>query len=132
MRAVICAVVLLVSGCGTYVSFPGRSSVEVVDEPGSQAAIDRGAVVNWNGCQPGACTVWLAGHRTSHGAVFSAVTSLKVGDPITYTRHGTVYTYTVVEIEDRCCSGDTFTPWADLMLQTTLRGETVRLVHAMA
>lgn len=56
-------------------------------EPGLQAVIDEeGGVAVYTPLTTGAVggpgTVWLVGHRTTHGAVFNQVPSLAVGDPI--------------------------------------------------
>lgn len=45
---------------------------------GGQAQIDAGQVVDYVGL-PG---VWLAGHRTSHGAVFHNLTAAQIGDTV--------------------------------------------------
>jgi hypothetical protein len=61
--------------------------------PGDQSVIDSGAVtvmtnVGWSGLSdhPGAAgTLWLAGHRSTHGASFAAVPGLADGALVTIT-----------------------------------------------
>jgi hypothetical protein len=45
---------------------------------GGVAEIDAGNVVDYNGL-PG---IWLAGHRTTHGAVFRNLTGARIGDTV--------------------------------------------------
>lgn len=126
----VAAVSLAAAGCTPWMDAPGvMSARRVVNAPGSQRAIDAGNVVNWNGCQPGECTVHLAGHRSTHGSVFANVTSLRPGHTVRYGYGGQIYLYRVDWIEDRCCSGDRVGYVDDLLVQTSLGGGLVRLVH---
>lgn len=61
--------------------------LNVTAEPGQQAVIDEeGGVAVYTPLTTGAAggpgTVWLVGHRTTHGAVFNLVPSLAPGDAI--------------------------------------------------
>ena len=74
------------AGC-LVVSAP-TISLNVTARPGGQSVIDQqGGVAVYTplttGVIGGPGTVWLAGHRTSHGAVFNRVPFLVAGDPIT-------------------------------------------------
>ena len=61
---------------------------------GGQAQIDAGNVVDVDGL-PG---IWLAGHHTTHGAVFAHVTDLVVGDEVCVYSH----CYHVTRVLDYC------------------------------
>ena len=50
---------------------------------GGQAQIDAGHVVDVDGLEG----VWLAGHRTTHGAVFNDIPSLRIGDEVCVYSH---------------------------------------------
>lgn len=104
---------------------------------GDQRQIDEGNVVNYDqdsngGCWPGqGCTVWLAGHRTSHGGVFRKLPRLEVGDELSLRYDGstTVYVVTGSALVDR------FDPPADflhgdLMVQTSWTHGRVVVVYA--
>jgi hypothetical protein len=45
---------------------------------GGQTEIDQGKIVDVNGLDG----IWLAGHRTTHGAVFANLTRAQVGDKV--------------------------------------------------
>lgn len=60
---------------------------------GGQAEIDAGHVVDYNGL-PG---IWLAGHHTTHGAVFRNLGDAEVGDSVcVYSKCYTVFNIIVV------------------------------------
>lgn len=86
---------------------------------GGQREIDQGYVVDVNGL-PG---VWLAGHRTTHGAVFRNVPSIDIGDQVC------VYSkcYRVV---NKIVVSRYITPryFGTVVLQTSLPGDNVLLV----
>ncbi len=72
-------------GC-IMVSAPSIS-LNVTAQPGQQAVIDQqGGVAVYTplttGVVGGPGTVWLVGHRTTHGSVFNQVPMLAAGDPI--------------------------------------------------
>lgn len=76
LRGLALAAVFLAAGCARVdVNAIGLHHSVVT---GGQAQIDQGNVVDVDG-QPG---IWLAGHRTSHGAVFRNVPNLRVGDQV--------------------------------------------------
>ncbi len=73
------------AGC-VVVSAP-TISLSATARPGGQSVIDQqGGVAVYTGLTTGLIggpgTVWLAGHRTSHGSVFNRVPFLVAGDPI--------------------------------------------------
>jgi hypothetical protein len=128
MKRLAALALFVLTACAPWVDAPGTLGMRnVVDAPGSQRAIDNGAVVNWNGCDPGQCTVHLAGHRTQAGGTFRSVPNIDVGDWVRYGWGGDIYHLTVVDIEDFC--GSSYDFWAYLTLQTTLPGGCVRFVH---
>jgi Sortase domain len=104
---------------------------------GDQPQIDQGDVVNYEsadqaGCWPGqGCTVWLAGHRTSHGGVFRGLPTLKPGDRLSIRYNGTNFVYTVTgsALVDRDDAPDGFMH-GDLMIQTSWVQGQVLLVYA--
>jgi LPXTG-site transpeptidase (sortase) family protein len=104
---------------------------------GGQEQIDGGNVVNFGhdsdgGCWPGqGCTVWLAGHRTSHGGVFRKVPQLKAGDQLTLRHDGATFTYVVTDssLVDRLDPPQDFMH-GDLMIQTSWTLGRVLLVYA--
>lgn len=114
----------------------GLSRVVVV---GDQQEIDDGNVVNYGhesdgGCWPGEdCTVWLAGHRTSHGGVFRKVPRLAAGDELVLQYGGATFTYVVTEraFVDRADPPPDFMH-GDLMIQTSWTHGQVLLVYADA
>jgi len=98
---------------------------------GQQAAIDQGHAVNYNGCWPGqGCTVFLAGHRSTHGAVFASVAHLQPGDPVRIGYGGAIHEYLVTEhiiAPQRQRVRDVLV--GDLVLQTSAAGGQVHLVY---
>jgi hypothetical protein len=63
---------------------------------GDQSTIDAGHVVNFTGCWPDqGCTVFLAGHRSTHGSVFAGVANMQPGDLVRIGYGGGVYLYRV-------------------------------------
>lgn len=106
---------------------------------GDQSVIDQGNVtaVDWTAfgypasCFPDqGCTVWLAGHRTTHGAVFARLPELTVGVPIAIRLHGQTYAYTVTDIQRVPGSAPPSVINGDLVLQTSLPGNQRLLVYA--
>jgi LPXTG-site transpeptidase (sortase) family protein len=102
---------------------------------GDQPEIDHGNVVNYGhdeGCWPGqGCTVWLAGHRTSHGGVFRKVPQLKAGDELALHYDGSTVVYVVT---DTALVSRIDPPpgvlHGDLMIQTSWTEGRVLLVYA--
>jgi hypothetical protein len=83
--------VLLLSGCARLDYNDIGLHENVVK--GGQAEIDQGRVVDVNGL-PG---IWLAGHHTSHGAVFANLGEAEVGDTVcVYSTCFTVFDIIVV------------------------------------
>ncbi|MEO7370581.1 MAG: sortase [Ilumatobacteraceae bacterium] len=103
---------------------------------GDQPQIDQGNVVNYGDdddrCWPGqGCTVWLTGHRTSHGSVFNRVPKLKAGDAMSVRYNGSTYAYVVTgsAFVDRLVPPVDYMR-GDLMLQTSWTNGRVLLVYA--
>jgi sortase (surface protein transpeptidase) len=117
------------------VSSIGLAGIEVV--VGDQPEINSGHVVNYgsdsiDGCWPGqGCTVWLAGHRTSHGAIFRNVPRLQPGDEVTLQYKGQAFTYVVTDrsFVDRLDPPPDYVR-GDLMIQTSWTRGRVLLVYA--
>jgi hypothetical protein len=86
---------------------------------GGQAQIDAGNVVDVDGL-PG---IWLAGHRTTHGAVFRSLTGARVGDEVCV--YSACYTVTRIISWPSHASPGYLGP---LVLQTSLPGSGVLLV----
>lgn len=104
---------------------------------GGQPEIDAGNVVLCTNCGrsvgwPGSGqTVWIAAHRSSHGASFAKVPDLSVGDVIEVVHDGISRSYTVTGSQ----AVDRLHPPAGaisgpLVLQTSLGGDQVLLVYA--
>ena len=89
LRSIV--LIILLSGCAKVdVDSIGLHHSVV---KGGQAEIDAGNVVDVNGL-PG---VWLAGHHTTHGAVFSNLGNIDIGDSVcVYSRCYTVFDIIVV------------------------------------
>lgn len=82
---------------------------------GGQTQIDQGQVVDVNGL-PG---IWLAGHHTTHGAVFANLGRAKIGDTVcVYSKCYTVFDIIVVPVTYRPPSEGI----APLVLQTSWFG----------
>lgn len=114
--AVITAISSLVSGISApvsghlatavRVSAPVRHSITIGPiVAGGQATLDSGAITMISDpaiasmltTVPGdAGTVWLAGHRSSHGGVFAAIPDLQVGEGVIVSYQGVTATYVVV------------------------------------
>lgn len=145
MRIVRTAAV--VAALVTHCSTPSTSKVPQLTIPaiglsrpvavGDQQQIDKGNVVNYSvdsddGCWPGDdCTVWLAGHRTSHGGVFRKLPQLTSGDEVIihYAGSSFVYVVTGFSFVDRVDPPPGFLH-GDLMLQTSWTRGRVLLVYA--
>jgi sortase (surface protein transpeptidase) len=134
----------LMTHCGAAASTKNEPSISVPSiglsigiVVGDQRQIDQGNVVNYGhadegGCWPGqGCTVWLAGHRTSHGGVFRSVPRLIPGDEISLRYDGSTVVYVVTEtaLVDRVDPPADFMH-GDLMIQTSWTGGRVLLVYA--
>lgn len=78
---------LMLAGCG-WLDYP-RLGIHQAIWSGGQADLDAGRVVQYteipatdgSGMIP-LEGIWLAGHRTSHGAVFAALPGAQVGDDV--------------------------------------------------
>jgi sortase family protein len=137
----------LVAGLITHCGAPPTSDAPQLTIPaiglshlvvvGDQQQIDGGNVVNYGhdsagGCWPGGdCTVWLAGHRTSHGGVFGKVPQLAPGDELTLQYGGSTFGYVVTDSSfvDRADPPSDF-EHGDLMIQTSWTHGQVLLVYA--
>ena len=124
-------VVLLLAGCAPWVDAPGHLRARTLVE-GDQATIDAGWAVNYNGCWPGeGCTVFLAGHRSTHGSVFAGVAGLEAGDRVRIGYEGAIHEYRVtrhvVVVKAGLQVGDVLE--GDLVLQTSASGGRVHLVY---
>ena len=130
MRRLIVLLVVL-TGCAPWVDAPGHLPARTL-VAGRQAEIDAGHAVNYNGCWPGqGCTVFLAGHRTTHGSVFAGVANLQPGDKVRVGYDGLVYEYTVTEhILAPTTSQVRDILHGDLVLQTSASGGRVHLIYA--
>ena len=121
--------VVLLAGC-SWVDAPGNLPLRLLVE-GDQATIDAGHAVNYNGCWPGeGCTMYLAGHRTTHGSVFAAVADLQPGDPVRVGHDGEVHEYVVtrhVLVDQHSQINDVL--YGDLVLQTSASNGKVHLVY---
>jgi LPXTG-site transpeptidase (sortase) family protein len=136
---------LLTAALVTHCAPPSAPNVPMLTIPkigfshaivvGDQQQIDEGNVVNFDaagGCWPGqGCTVWLAGHRTSHGGVFRQVPDLAVGDELSVRYDGSSYQYVVTgsQFVDRADPPPDFMQ-GDLMVQTSWTHGQVLLVYA--
>lgn len=76
LRFLAAIAAILLTGCG-WLNYDNVNIHHSVVK-GGQAQIDAGNVVDYNGL-PG---IWLAGHRTTHGAVFHNLTAAQVGDQV--------------------------------------------------
>jgi LPXTG-site transpeptidase (sortase) family protein len=108
---------------------------------GDQNEIDQGHVtaVDWSSegyptsCLPGdGCTVWLAGHRSTHDAVFARLPEITAGAPIAIQFHGRTYTYTVTEVVTVPGTSPPSVITGDLVLQTSAPGDLRILIYAQA
>ncbi|MFV0308920.1 MAG: sortase domain-bontaining protein [Desertimonas sp.] len=97
---------------------------------GGQGAIDAGRVVNYSGCRPGGCTVHLAGHHSTHGAVFNQVDELGVGARVTLWWDGARHDYSVVskDLVGQNSSYDSVI-YGDAVLQTSSGSGRVWLLY---
>ncbi len=121
---------LALTGCASWVDAPGHLSPRTL-VVGGQSAIDAGNAVNYNDCWPGeGCTIFLAGHRSTHGSVFAGVAGLEPGDTVRVGYGGSVYRYRVVE--HVIAPGDQQVRnvlRGDLVLQTSASNGQVHLVY---
>lgn len=106
---------------------------------GDQAQIDAGSVtaVDWSqfgyptSCLPDqGCTIWLAGHRSTHGAVFAHLPEVTVGASVEIQFHGRLFDYTVREVANVPSTSPPSVIHGDLVLQTSLPGDRRMLVYA--
>ena len=109
--------------------------------PGDQTELDQGNVtaVDWSAkgypasCLPNeGCTVWLAGHRSTHGSVFARLPELTIGASIIIHFSGEIYAYTVSGVADVPGTAPPSVISGDLVLQTSLPGNRRLLVYADA
>ena len=107
---------------------------------GEQDEIDQGHVtaVDWSSegyptsCLPGdGCTVWLAGHRSTHQAVFARLPEITAGTLIEIHFHGQTYTYAVTDVVTVPGSAPPSVIHGDLVLQTSAPGGQRILVYAV-
>lgn len=89
---------------------------------GGQAEIDAGLIVDYNGIDP---EIWLAGHRTTHGAIFYNLVRARVGDRVCVYSHCYVVTR-IIDWPNHSYPGYL----GPLVLQTSLPGTHVLLVVA--
>lgn len=143
----IVRVVPLVAGLVTHCAAPPASDLPRLTIPaiglshvvvvGDQQQIDEGNVVNYGhdsdgACWPGeGCTVWLAGHRTSHGGVLRNLPQLEAGDELSLQYDGSTIVYVVTDssLVDRLDPPPDFLH-GDLMIQTSWTHGRVLLVYA--
>ena len=106
---------------------------------GDQDEIDQGHVtaVDWSAegyptsCRPGdGCTVWLAGHRSTHQAVFARLPEITAGSPIEIHFDGRAYAYTVTDVVSVPGSSPPSVIHGDLILQTSAAGGQRILIYA--
>ena len=106
---------------------------------GEQDEIDQGHVtaVDWSAggyptsCRPGdGCTVWLAGHRSTHQAVFARLPEITTGSPIEIHVDGRAHAYVVTDVVTVPGSSPPSVIHGDLVLQTSAPGGQRILVYA--
>ncbi len=98
---------------------------------GRQAEIDAGYVVAWDGCWPhNGCTVYLLGHRTTHGAVFANIPKLGVGDVFDVYMNGHSHLYRVTRrvIVPRSIGWSAI--YGDALIQTSMPDDHVLFLYA--
>lgn len=138
-HVVAVAAVMIAMVLGAMMTAPGRAAacdalsipsvgVERCVVDGEQSEIDAGHVVR-HAYFSNATVQWLAGHRTSHGGTFGALTGLAIGDQVSY--RGTTYAIAEYRLVNRY-QPDTVAEWiyADsqtLVLQTSASGEHVHV-----
>jgi hypothetical protein len=106
---------------------------EAIADRGVSSALDAGHVVNLTGCWPdSSCTVYLAGHNTTHGAVFNLVDDLDVGDDVTVATPDMSQEYVIDSKTVVCRHTTTLADAAtgDLVLQTSHGGHEVWILRA--
>jgi hypothetical protein len=84
---------------------------------GDQATLDRGLVVFWG--EPCA-HLWLAAHRSTHGAPFARLPETKPGDHWEVTSPSVACTYRIDRVQP--VTSNLVPPYGDLMAQTSLPG----------
>lgn len=109
---------------------------------GEQPEIDAGHVVAVHysaqsgghypdSCLPGdGCLIWLAAHRSTHGATFARVPELAPGDVVVIVRGATGYAYEVYEREIVPAAVLREQMHGDLLIQTSWHDNTRIFVHA--
>ena len=106
---------------------------------GGQRELDAGRVtaIDWSSygfptsCMPGeGCTVWLGGHRSSHGSVFARIPELAAGSIVDIHYHGEVFRYTVESAAITGIRAPTSVIRGDLVVQTSLSNARRLLVYA--
>ena len=103
------ALTAILTSCA-WLDYP-RLNIHTTITTGGQTQIDAGHIVDVNGL-PG---IWLAAHRTTHGAPFNTLTQARTGDQV--CAYSSCYTVTAI-----ITVPTTWTPryLAPLVLQTSL------------
>jgi len=106
---------------------------------GDQDEIDQGHVtaVDWSSrgyptsCRPGdGCTVWLAGHRSTHQAVFARLPEITAGNSIEIHFEGEAYAFMVTGVVTVPGSSPPSVIHGDLVLQTSAPSGQRILIYA--
>lgn len=130
---------LALTGCDT----PWFITDDLVEPivPGGQPELDAGNVVyidfiDEGGCTPTesaetGCTVWIGGHRSTHGSVFATIVDLEVGDRV-HIVDGRIHTYEVTAMIPTPRRSPPSVIHGDLVIQTSLPEDHVMLVYADA
>ena len=117
MKRILLAITMVfaLSGCYTSLLIPSIGFNKPIIS-GGQDTIDAGHVTDVTGWCP-SDSRHLAGHRTTHGAVFNALPSgLKVGHHVVIYENQQAKDYVVTSVTHEWdCNGI----WGDLVLQTT-------------
>lgn len=138
-HVVAVAAVMIAMVVSAMLSAPGRAAacdglsvasvgVERCVVDGEQAEIDAGHVVR-HSYFSSESVHWLAGHRSSHGSTFGALTGLNIGDEVIY--RGTTWAIAEYRLVNRFAP-ETVEDWmfADtptLVLQTSANGDHVHV-----
>lgn len=80
MRRLALALTLLLSGCG-WLDYPRLGIAQGIWQ-GGQSSLDAGHVTQYTSRPAVGTEIWLAGHRTTHGAVFARLPNARVGDDV--------------------------------------------------
>lgn len=113
MRYILCVFAFILASCSRVDYSNIGLHAQVVK--GGQEQIDEGYVVDYNGL-PG---IWLAGHHTTHGAVFRNLGNAHIGDTVcVYSR-----CYRVFDVEVVCTCYIVTHEIAPVVLQTSWYGK---------